>query len=325
MIAMLLALLSCGAPAQWKSDPATTAEGSHAGDLLDLLPGAGIGFAFIGTSDSDHFQRRRARLAALVNYNSPYDFLAVGVGTEYFKQNDWSTRGYSVSATAHKVEKATGAGIAATVGLLHADGHDRAIADAMVNHRFSADTGGELILQRDLVATRAALEAGVTHAFIAGSLDHAFSDRWTGIALAGAQRFSDGNDRAHLRGWLIYTLVPEYGLSLQARARGYENSQRGSAFYFNPERYETADIGLRLRKSLGGWRLFALLAAGEERIDRTTTNPTRFGQLNLDRVLEGDIRVGMQYAYSRAAAENSGSLSSGYAWHYLRVFVVAPL
>ena len=323
MLAALLGLLSCGAAAQWKSEPDATGKRSHAADHLDLLPGAGIGFDFIGTRDSDHFVRRRSRLATLVNYTSPYDFLAAGVGTEYFKQDAWSTRGYSVSATAQKVERATGAGITATVGLLHVDGHDRAIADAVVNHRFSAQTAGELIFQRDLVATRTALDAGVTHAFIAGSVDHAFSERWTGIALAGAQRFSDGNDRTHLRSWLIYTLVPECGLSLQARARGYENSRRGSAFYFNPERYETADIGLRLRKGVGGWRLFALLAAGEERIDRVASNPTRFGQFNADRILTGDIRIGMQYAYSRAAGENSGS--SGYAWHYLRVFVVAPL
>ena len=194
-----------------------------------------------------------------------------------------------------------------------------------MNHRFSAQTGGELILQRDFVETRAALDAGVTQAFIAGSIDHAFTDRWTGIALAGAQRFSDGNDRAHLRGWLIYTLVPEYGLSLQARIRGYENSQTGSSFYFNPDRYETADFGLRLRTGVAGWRLHALLAAGEERIDRASTNPTHFLQLNADRVLAGDIRVGVRYAYSRAAGENTASASGGYTWRYLRFFIVAPL
>ena len=197
--------------------------------------------------------------------------------------------------------------------------------EAVVNHRFSPQTGGELILQRDFVETRAALDAGVTQAFIAGSVDHALSERWTAIGFAGAQRFSDGNDRAHLRGWLIYTLVPECGLAVQARVRGYDNSRAGSAFYFNPERYETADFGLRLRRGFAGWRLHALLAAGEERIDDASTNPTRFAQLNADRVLAGDIRIGVRYAYSRAAGDNTGSASSNYTWQYLRFFVVAPL
>ena len=312
LLAALLALLACAAAAQ-DNDP------------LDLLPGVGIGLDFIGTRDSERFVRRRTRLVSAVRYDSPYDFWGVAAGTEYFKQDDWSLRGYSLSGLFEKRDKATGAGISASIGLVNVDRHDRAVADAVWNHRFSPQTGGELILQHDLVATRVALDAGVTHSFVAASVDHAFSDRWTGIALAGGQRFSDGNDRAHLRGWLIYALAPEYGLSLQARARGYENSRTGSPFYFNPDRYETADIGFRWRKGLAGWRFFAVLAAGEERIDGGLTNTTRFAQLNADRVIAGDIRLGMRYAYVRAAGENAPGASSGYDWQYLRFFIVAPL
>ena len=308
----LLALVACGAIAQ-ESEP------------IDLMPGAGLGLDFIGTRDSDHFIRRRTRLVSVLSYDSPWDFSGIAAGTEYFKQDDWSARGYSVAGIVEKRDRATGAGISASVGLMHVAGRARGVAEAVLNHRFSAQTGGELILQRDIVATRTAVDSGVTHAFVAASVDHAFSDRWTGIALAGAQRFSDGNDRAHLRGWLLYTLVPEHGLALQARVRGHGNSRAASAFYFNPERYETADIGLRFRKGVGRWRLFALVAAGEERIDGTATHATRFAQLNADRVLVGDIRVGMRYAYSRAAGENSASAGGGYTWQYLRFFVVAPL
>jgi hypothetical protein len=263
----------------------------------------------------------------VLDFTSPYHFSGVAVGTEYFKQTSWSTRGYSATGIFENRNRSTGEGIAATVGLIDVHGHARGVADAVANHRFSEQTGGELILQTDLVATRAAVDAGVTHAFAAASVDHAFTDRWTGIALAGGQHFSDGNDRAHLRGWLIYSLLPEYGLSLQARARGYESSRPGGPFYFNPERYENADFGLRLRRGIGEWRFYALLAAGEERIDRTTTHPTRFAQLNADRILTGDIRVGARYAYSRAAGETNESSGAGdrYNWHYLRFFIVAPL
>ena len=308
----LLVLVWCAATAQES-------------DALDVLPGAGVGIDFIGTRDSDHFVRRRTRVVSVLDYTSPYQFAGVAAGTEYFKQNDWSTHGYSLTGIFEERDRATGAGIAASIGLVHVDGHDRGVADAVVNHRFSAQTTGELILQRDFVATRAALDAGVTHAFVAASVDHTFSDRWTGILLAGGQHFSDSNDRAHLRGWLIYSLLPEYGVSLQARVRAYESSRPGGPLYFNPERYETADFGVRLRRSIGDWRVFGLLAAGEERIDRTTTNPTHFAQLNADRVLSGDIRAGVRYAYSRAAGESTGSASHGYTWHYLRFFIVAPL
>lgn len=313
-IGALAVLVSCAAAAQEL-------------DSLDLLPGAGIGFDFIGTSDSDHLQRRRARLVSVLDFTSAYHFSGLAAGTEYLKQNDWSARGYSVTGIFENRNRATGEGISANVGLIHIDGHGRGVADAVVNHRFSERTGGELVFQTDMVATRAALDAGVTHAFVAASIDHAFTDRWTGILLAGGQHFSDGNDRAHLRGWVIYSLLPDYGVSLQARARGYDSSRPGGPFYFNPDRYENADFGLRLRKAIGEWRLYALLAAGQERIDRITTNPTRFAQLNADRVLTGDIRIGVRYAYSRAAGEVNEGASAGpnYSWHYLRFFVIAPL
>ena len=313
-ISALAVLVSCAAAAQEL-------------DSIDLLPGAGIGFDFIGTADSDHVQRRRARLVSVLDFASPYKFSGVAAGTEYFKQNGWSARGYSATGIFEDRNRATGAGISATLGLIDIDGHTRGVADAVVNHRFSEQTGGELVLQSDMVATRAALDAGVTHAFVAASVDHAFADRWTGIVLVGGQHFSDGNDRAHLRGWLIYSLLPEYGVSLQARARGYDSSRPGGPFYFNPDRYENADFGLRLRKAIGEWRLYALIAAGEERIDRTTTKPTRFAQLNADRVLTEDIRIGVRYAYSRAAGEVNESAGAGpnYHWHYLRFFLVAPL
>jgi hypothetical protein len=168
------------------------------------------------------------------------------------------------------------------------------------------------------------VQNGVNQNFLAASVDHAFSDRLTGIVLAGAQHFSDDNNRAHLRGWLIYSLLPEYGLSVQVRARGYESSRDGSLYYFNPGNYENADIGLRLRQRVAGWRLHALLAAGQERIDRDVTNPTRFAQLHVDRVLAGGVRVGFRYAYSRAAGQDKGDASGTYWWQYLRLFVVAP-
>ena len=323
-LAILLALLPAGAAAQRTPDPSTAEDRNRNADYFDLLPGVGGGADFTGTRDSDRFESRRTRLGALVRYNSPYDFLAVAAGTDYYRQDAWSERGYALWGILQKVEPATAAGISAGVGLLHLNGHDHLLADAVWNHRFSAQTGSELILQRDVVESRAAIDTGATQNFVGASVDHAFSERLTAIGLAGAQNFSDDNNRAHLRGWLIYTLVPEYGLAAQVRARGYQSSRQGSPFYFNPENYENADIGLRLRKRVAGWRVHALLAAGEERVDRDVTNPTRFAQFNVDRILTGDIRVGLRYAYSRAAGQDTGDTSGTYTWRYLRLFVVAP-
>lgn len=325
-VALLLFALSSAAQQTTRPEAAEAEHRASSLDPFDLLPDAGLGFDFTGTRDSDRFESRRPRVVGLTSFGSPYEFGGIAAGTDYFKQGDWSARGYSLWAIAEDRNRATAGGISARIGVSHIAGHGRALADAVWNHRFSPQTGTELIMQRDVVESRAAIEAGVTHAFLAASVDHAFTDRFSGIALVGAQSFSDGNDRAHLRGWLIYSVLPEYGLALQARARAYENSRRGSAFYFNPENYENADIGLRLRKRFAGWRVHALLAAGGERAAGSETQATKFAQLNVDRVLAGDIRIGVRYAYSRAAEDGTNVSGSGnYTWRYLRFFIVAPL
>ena len=44
-------------------------------------------------------------------------------------------------------------------------------------------------------------------------------------------------------------------------------------------------------------------------------------------MLAGDIRVGVRYAYSRAAGDYAVNVnnSTDYTWRYLRFFVVMPL
>jgi len=324
LLILALVLAPFGATAQRETSLSTIEDRHRAADHSDLLPGEGASLGFIGTRDSDRFESRRTRLGALVNYESPYDFRGIAAGTDYYRQDAWSERGYSLWGILEKRDRATAGGITAIVGALDVADHSHLLVDAVWNHRFSARTGSELQFQRNVVESRAAIDAGIRHNFLAASLDHAFTDRLTGIVLGGGQRYSDDNERIHLRGWLIYSLFPEHGLALQLRARGYDSSRRGSLFYFNPERYENADIGLRWRAAVSGWRIFATAAAGEERIDHDVTNPTRFVQLHVDRVLAKDIRVGARYAYSRAAGEDGGNGSGSYTWRYLRFFVVAP-
>lgn len=322
--AWLLAALFCSFITEG-AEPASVGYGNSSAAPFDF-PGAGGGIGYTGTRDSDGFVTQRARVGALVQQRSPYDFLGIAAGTEYFRQADWSERGYSLLGVLEKRDRETAAGVSAVAGVMHVESRDLLFADAVWNHRYSTSTGSELMVQRDIVESRAGLQQGITQTYAAGTLEHAFTDRLTTIVLAGGQHFSDDNDRAHLRGWLIYTLLPEHGLSLQARARAYESSRQGSAFYFNPEHYQNGDVGLRWRGGVAGWRFHAVLAAGEEKIDRAVTHPTKFAQFHLDRVLTGDIRVGIRYAYSRAAGDGTpaGGGNGDYTWRYLRFVLVAP-
>ena len=283
----------------------------------------GGGIDLVHTSDSDHFRSYRARAGALVHYKSPYDYIAVGGSGTYYKQADWSKERYSLGGAIRKVERETGAGIVGSAGVAAVGGHQRLFGEGTWNMRTSRTTGLEFIAQRDFVETRAALDAGTMTNYLAASFDHAISDRLTVIGLAGGQWFSDDNQRTHLRGRAIYVLLPEHGLSVQVRAQGYEASQPGGTLYFNPDRYERADVGLRLRKSLGDWRVLAAIGGGQEWIDHQTRNPTSYAELRARRSFFNDVTLALTFAYYRASESDSAG-TGDYNWRYVRALFIIP-
>lgn len=283
----------------------------------------GGGIDTVYTTDSDQFRSARLRGGALVHYASPYDLIAVGGGGTYYKQDDWSEQRYTLAGAVRKVDRATGAGVTATAGISSVGDHLKLFGEGTWNIRFSESTGVELIGQRDYVETRAALDAGTMTNYLAASVDHAVTDRLTLIGLAGGQWFSDDNHRTHLRGRVIYTLLPEHGLGVQVRAQGYESSRSGGGLYFNPDRYERADIGLRLRRSIADWRVLAAVGGGQEWIDHATRNPTSYAEVRGQRSFANNLTLALTFAYYRASEADSAG-SGDYNWRYYRALFILP-
>ena len=283
----------------------------------------GGGIDTVHTTDSDAFRSTRLRVGALVHYESPYDVVAVGGGGTYYEQNDWSKERYTLAAAIRKLDRATGAGVVATAGVSSVGDHQKLFGEGTWNVRLSRSTGLEFIGQRDFVETRAALDAGTMTNYLAASVDHAVNDRFTVIGLAGGQWFSDDNHRTHLRGRAIYALLPEQGLSVQVRAQGYESSRPGGGLYFNPDRYERADIGLRLRRSIADWRVLAAAGGGQEWIDHAVRNPTSYAEVRGQRSFANNLTLALTFAYYRASeAESAGS--GDYNWRYYRALFIIP-
>ena len=179
--------------------------------------------------------------------------------------------------------------------------------------------------QGDFVETRAGLEAGTMTNYLAASGDVAVTDRLTLIGLAGEQWFSDDNRRTHLRGTAIYGLLPEHGLSVQGRFRGYESSRSGGVLYFNPDDYERADIGLRMRRAFGSWRVLAAAGGGRERINRDVEKPTRYADLRVQRSFANNFTVALTFSLSHASDSDSIiAPGADYTWRYYRAVLIAP-
>ena len=286
----------------------------------DTIPGNA--FEALGTADSDHFYSARLRAGLLLRHESAYDFAGVGLGATRYEQRDWSADRFSIVGALRKTERDTGAGVVASAGVSESADRWRIIADATWNARLTKDTGFELIGQRDLVETRAGIDAGTMTNFVAASVDHAATERLTLIALGGVQVYSDNNWRPHLRGRAIYTLVPEQALSVQARARGYESKGDASATYFNPDRYVQADLGLRLRRALGDWRVLAAAGFGEEDIEGVGRKGTYYLEARGERYFSKDLWLALSYVLDHSSG--SDSASGDYTWHYFRAVLVIP-
>jgi len=323
ILAATLLLCAQGAWAAESPQPARASGGGvlH-GDIEEGAEGAAVDF--VGTADTDHFRSARLRAGALLQHESADKYIALGGGYTRYEQNDFAANRYSLGAAIRNVVRSTGAGVVATGGVSQVGDRTRAVFEATWNVRLSQTGGFELIGQRDFVESSAALDAGTMTNFVGASVDYTIADRLTLIALGGLQYFSDDNRRDHLRARVIYVLLPEQGLSVQAKVRAYESSNATSAFYFNPENYREADIGLRLRRSVGNWRLLAAAGGGKEEINRSVENRTYYVEARAERRFADGVSLVLSYALDHSAGSDSSSGGGHYTWNYFRAVLVIP-
>jgi hypothetical protein len=254
------------------------------------------------TDDADHFSALRLRAGALTDYQSPFRYAGVAAQTTHYSQLGWHADAPAVLFLWRNQRRETLAGTIAEGGVVHVAGRTRLIGDATWSLRPAAHTGVEILASSDLVETRRALESATAHTFAAVSIERELSKRFTAIGLAGVQRFTDGNERVHLRGRLIWLLVPEQGISAQVRWRQYQSKQLdvGGA-YFNPERYREWQGGLAIRKHYAGWVWSGTVAAGREEIDRGVQQTTKLADVRAEGAIGKGARLAVHASYNRSA------------------------
>jgi hypothetical protein len=126
----------------------------------------------------------------------------------------------------------------------------------------------------------------------------------------------------HLRGRLIWLLVPEQGLSAQVRWRQYHSQQLdvGGA-YFNPGRYREWQGGLAMRKRYAGWVWSGTVAAGREEIDRGVQHTTKLADVRAEGTVGKGTRLALHASYNRSAGFGT---ADDYWYRVIGVTVIVP-
>ena len=270
---------------------------------------AGIAFAepaaLLGNieiaSDTDGFHATRFRTGALYSYRSYLDYAGVAAQHTEYRQAGWSRGVTGVVGLWRKQEAATLSGVNAEAGLAEVAGRTRIIGDATWGARITPVTGVELIAAADLVETHPALERGIAYGLFAGSVEQRLQERLTLSGLVGYQPFTDGNARIHGRARAVFDALPEQGVNLQLRWRGYESRQSDvDGAYFNPRRYRqwTGVVGFRKRHA--GWVWQGALGAGRETVNNTNSQPVTLAELRAEGPLGGKLRLALNASYNRS-------------------------
>ena len=271
---------------------------SAAEEKLSLAMDAGTSLS----TDTDGFQAFRGRVGWLFAYANPWRFSGVNVQSTKYTKGEFSKDVTAVLGKYRDQRRDNLAGVDIEAGVAQVSGHLRPVGDATLRMVTSIGTAVDLNVSADLVETPKVLDRGIGYTFLATGVEQPFGERSTITALAGWQRFNDGNARVHLRARYIWLAVPEAGITLQLRHRHYSTRQLdvGGA-YFNPENYQQTLAVAAIRKRHAGWVLSGSLGAGQERVTGISSHPAYLAEVRGESPVGKDIRLVFHAGYYRSS------------------------
>jgi hypothetical protein len=176
----------------------------------------------------------------------------------------WSEDGQVLSATYQRSNESSR--LDAAAGMARIGPHDRFVGSVDTLQAVGAAGTSSLGIsaQRQVLDSRAGIDAGLTYENGMVVADHAFTPRFNVGLVAGATWFSDGNRRPLVRTRWNYGLNEDIGLNAYVKTRSYRNSDPYRPEYFSPERLNEVSLGLSSRMAAQGAVVSAALDAGSQ-------------------------------------------------------------
>lgn len=171
----------------------------------------------------------------------------------------------------------------------------------------------EYFVERELVETPRGLERGLYYTFAGAAIDLPADDRNVFTLLAGMQEFSGDNVRFHLRGSYVHVVKPEWGLSVQLRARYFTDTEPGEFDYYSPGWYAQLLPVVQVRRFTGGWRLLAAAGLGAQRDSENGWRRSTFGQA------QAQSPIGRGWSFQAALLYSETPTTAGLSYDYFQL------
>lgn len=270
--------------------------------------------SFFGMGDSEGFNTYRYRTGLLPLYEHGDRYTGVEYQRNQFSQNGWHSFANETRLITKAINPRSGLGYNLNIGLNRENGFSLVTTDSQYGFNLSDKLNAEIILNRDRVETQNAINNNIFYTMAGASLEYKPFERVTLIGMGGDMFFSDTNTRAFMKLRAIYTLLPEYGVTLQARYRQYHDSNVNvTNNYFNPENYYEGMLALAIRKRINGWMLNGTAGLGQQGINNQSTTTTQLLEAGATSPISGNLFFRSRLGYGRSA----GFLGPDYSYQYI--------
>jgi len=253
------------------------------------------------SSDSDDFHVTKLGAGALPFYQDGQHYLGLQATNNHYSSPDWSKNGSQVSLVQRSIDSQTGLGSVGSIGVSNISGRELLTADVTYSGAINTGLSYEAFFFRDWVETKNSLNNGISHNYYGGSLEQKLAKDWTVIGVLAQQKFSDDNIRNHVRAKLIYDVLPEQGINLQARHRQYRDSHEATVNYFNPNEYQEDMLAVGWRRKYQNWQLSGVMGLGRQKINDDPMTTTKLFELEALSPIQNKVFLRTKLGYSDSA------------------------
>lgn len=280
----------------------------------------GIPVSFI-SSDSEGFNAYKVGAQYLPLYQHGDQYTGISYQFNKYTQNQWSAEANQIGITKKSINPRTALGYIANVNINNLNGHSLLTTDSYFGMNATPITRVEFFLSREWVETQNALNNGIYYTLGGISIEQKLLDGLSGIVTGGNMYFSDSNTRPFVRANLIYDILPEYGINVQARYRQYHDTNTNVANnYFNPSNYNEGMLAIGMRRYVDGWMLAGTVGFGRQRVNSDPSTSTQLVELAVTSPYVGHAFLRTRLGYRKSA----GFQGPDYAYSYFMEELIIP-